>query len=128
MNAEGDLVFGSLVCYEAAQPNAGLTALGTLNVGLVYWSIAMSLNILLTILILVQLLRARKYVADTLPDDHAHVYTSIAAMIVESAAPYAILAFIFVVLYGIQNTAVMIFLPPLVQVEVRFNHIFEICC
>jgi hypothetical protein len=55
----------------------------------------------------------------TLGDQYGTHYTNAAAIIVESAAPYAALGLIWIVVYGLRNPALYFFLPLLVQVEVR---------
>jgi len=50
--------------------------------------------------------------------DYTRLYTTIATMILESALPYGLISFIFIVLYGTKNTAADLFIPLLIQVEV----------
>lgn len=49
------------------------------------------------------------------------IIVGVAAMLVESAAPYAIVSLTYIILYGRNNTAQNLFLPLLVQVEVRVS-------
>lgn len=55
----------------------------------------------------------------TLGEKYTQVYTNVLAIIVESALPFGILSFIFVILYGVHNTAQNLFIPILAQVKVR---------
>lgn len=95
-----------------------LTGAGTINYNLAFWAIAVTLNMLLTILILTRLLSARKHATATLGSEYGKTYTGIAAVLIESAAPYAMVGFVWIILYGIQNWALQLILPLLVQVEV----------
>ena len=78
----------------------------------------MGLNILLTGMFVTRLLYMRHKIASTLGSRHGETYTNIAAMILESATPYGIISFIFLVLYTTNNTAALLFIPLLVQVQV----------
>lgn len=51
----------------------------------------MSLNVLVTTLICVRLLRMRAIAREVLPPDLSRTYTSVAAMLIESAAPFTAL-------------------------------------
>ncbi|PCH37191.1 hypothetical protein WOLCODRAFT_140757 [Wolfiporia cocos MD-104 SS10] len=106
-----------LFMIQVAQPDSSLWAQGTINFGLPYWSLSMSLNIILMLMIVSRLLYLRHQIAATLGGEHGRAYTSIAAMIVECALPYSLVSFIFIVLYGLQNTGMNLFIPLLAQVE-----------
>jgi hypothetical protein len=111
-------VLGALFVVQAAQPNSSLWAHTTLNFSVPYFSIAMGLNILLTGMLVTRLFYMRYKIANALGSRHGETYTNIAAMILESAAPYGIISLIFLVLYTIKNTAALLFIPLLVQVQV----------
>ena len=78
----------------------------------------MGLNILLTGMLVTRLFYMRYKIAKALGSRHGETYTNIAAMILESAAPYGIISLIFLVLYTTHNTAALLFIPLLVQVQV----------
>jgi len=78
----------------------------------------MSLNILLTMLLIWKLIYMRHQLQKSFGSDHTRLYTTLATMILESALPYGLISFIFIVLYGTKNTAADLFIPLLVQVEV----------
>jgi len=56
---------------------------------------------------------------------HGRFYTNIVAMLLESAALYGVISLIFLVLYSIGNTAALLFLPLLVQVQVRIKNVYH---
>jgi len=60
----------------------------------------------------------RNRLRESFGSEHAHLYTTMATMILESALPYGLISFVFIVLYGTNNTAAVLFIPLLVQVEV----------
>jgi hypothetical protein len=73
-------------------------------------------NLILTTLIMFRLWRMSRYVKDALGDSHARAYTSIAAMMAESAAPYSICGIIFIATFAANSPGQNLFLPPLGQV------------
>ena len=69
---------------QILHPDAGLGS--GLSFELPYTTLTLSLNILIAILISSRLLSQRRRITNALGAQYAHQYTSIAAMIVESAA------------------------------------------
>jgi ABC-type microcin C transport system permease subunit YejB len=84
----------------------------------------MALNILCTILIIVPLLRARRHIIKALGQHHGQLYTSIAAIIIESALPNAVFSLLWVILYAKQNTAENLFITVLIQIQVCITRLF----
>jgi len=100
---------------QAALPNSSLWANSTLNYSVPYFSVVMALNILLTLLLVGRLLYMRHKISKALGSQHGRTYTHVATMLLESAAPYGIISFIFIVLYGKNNIAANLFIPLWVQ-------------
>ena len=90
-----------------------------INFTLPYLSLSLALNIILTIAIVLRLLTFRRRVVTLLGSKHGSQYTSIAAMIVESAALYSTVSFTFLVLFGIGNAVSQVFIQSLSQFQVR---------
>ena len=65
------------------------------------------------------MLYIRRKIMKTLGAEHGELYMGAAAMLMESGLPYGIISLIFVVLYGINNTAAILFIPLTSQLEVR---------
>lgn len=102
----------------AAQPSASLLAATAVKFGIPYWSISMALNMIVTILIVGRLWLARKHIEDILGKGHGKMYTGILAMVIESAAPYAISSLILIILYGLKDTGFVLLIPTFCQVQV----------
>lgn len=113
------LALGILTTVQAAEPNSSLWADGTLNFSLPYFSLSMALNIFLTILLVSRLLYMRYKITSTLGAQYGKTYTGIATMVLESALPLGLVSLVFIVLYSIHNTAELLLLVLLVQVQVR---------
>lgn len=97
---------------------AGFWATETVKIGTAYWSLTISLNVLLTILIVSRLLTQRNKIQLVLGKQHSRMYTSISAMLIESAALYSIWALVFLISYAKNNTFQNLVLPALCQVQV----------
>ena len=94
---------GTIWTLQSSQPGLSLYSDVPLAYGTAYYVISLSVNIILTILITIRLFMYRRTVLATLPAEHAKQYVSLAAIMVESAALYSILALMFIVTYAIDN-------------------------
>ncbi|KAI0362158.1 hypothetical protein OH77DRAFT_1441428 [Trametes cingulata] len=110
-------ILSALTTLQAARPTSSLWANNTLVVSVPYWSISIALSLLLTSLLIIRLMYIRHKIVSSLGPQYGKDYSSIAAMILESALPYGVVSLIFIVLYGLHNTAENLFIPLLVQVE-----------
>ncbi|PPR02747.1 hypothetical protein CVT26_009458 [Gymnopilus dilepis] len=68
-----------------------------------YYSITISLNILLTISICARLLQMSRRFTKSLGEENARVYTGAAAILVDSAAPYSVLGILYLIPFSMQN-------------------------
>lgn len=67
-----------------------------IKVQLAYLCIAVGMNIIYTILVVGRLLSLRSQIKEVLGPEHAKTYTSIAAMVIESAAMYSVLGVLYI--------------------------------
>ncbi len=70
------------------------------NFGTPYYSLTIGLNVIVTALICYRLLSLSKLVKHTMGPENAKLYTSVASILIESAAPYSITGIIFLVPYA----------------------------
>ncbi|KAJ7626845.1 hypothetical protein FB45DRAFT_1059766 [Roridomyces roridus] len=89
----------------------------TINWTIPFFSLSLALNILVTIAIVVRLYVYRRRVAKLLNGNHGSQYTSIAAMLVESAFLYSSFSILFLVPFGMNNPLSQIFLQALSQIQ-----------
>ena len=80
--------------------------------GTAYYTISVVVNVLLTTLIALRLFMHRRTIISVLPSEHARQYTSLVAIIIESAALHTVFALVFVITYGLNS--------PVNQVMVGF--------
>ena len=89
----------------------------SINWTIPYFTLSLSLNILVTIAIVLRLLVYRHRIAGVLGSSHGSQYTSIAAMIVESAAIYSVFSICFLIPFALNSSISQIFLQALGQVQ-----------
>ncbi|KII95584.1 hypothetical protein PLICRDRAFT_26010 [Plicaturopsis crispa FD-325 SS-3] len=96
----GSFSMAIISVYESGQPGASFFAGKSVDFGVPYTSLTISFNIIVTLLICGRLLGYRNQMRALLGAEHARTYTSLAAMVVESAAPFTILGIAYVVSYA----------------------------
>ncbi|KAJ3994954.1 hypothetical protein F5050DRAFT_387933 [Lentinula boryana] len=96
----GGLSMSILLIYESAQPGANFFVGHAVDFGIPYMSLTISLNIIVTALICARLLYLKNEVNKILGPAHAEMYTSIVAIMVESAALFTVLGIVYVVVYA----------------------------
>ncbi|KAI3615696.1 hypothetical protein WG66_011763 [Moniliophthora roreri] len=96
----GALSMSILTIYESALPGANFFRGHAVDFGVPYVALTISLNIIVTLLICGRLLTARNQMKAILGPEYARTYTSIAAIMVESAAPFTILGIFYVITYA----------------------------
>ncbi|KAJ7493678.1 hypothetical protein FB451DRAFT_1122247 [Mycena latifolia] len=85
--------------------------------GIAYWSLSISLNIILTLSIASRIWFVRHRIRKSLGSQHSSQYLSITAMLIESAALYATWGMVFLICYARNTPLQNILLPPLGQVQ-----------
>lgn len=108
---------GIILLFQLTQPNANLWSVTAVNFAIPYWSISASLNILVTSMIVLRLLAIRSRTRAALSRYHARTYTSVAAMLIESAALYSCTALLFIITYARDSNIQNLVLPPLGQIQ-----------
>jgi len=114
----GSTAMSIITVWNNSLPNAHFFGATSKAFATSWVILSMTLNIILTLLIVGRLLHARKKLVAVLGKQHARLYTSIAAMVVESAALYSGLSLLFIIFYeqlGVAINFVNIILPLLTQ-------------
>lgn len=91
---------------------------------LVYFVLSLVINVSLTGLILWRLLRARSRARRNLGTSHGSVYSQVMRIVVESAAPYALITVIFVILFGVRHPGFVLFFTLYPQLQVRLSFVY----
>lgn len=82
-----------------------------------YISISLGLNVLITIAIVTRLMLFRHRISSALGPAHGSQYTSIAAMVIESASLYSLISILVLVPFALNSTITPAFLQSLVEVQ-----------
>ena len=102
--------------YQTAHPTSIYSHAVGANIGVPYLSISVSLNILLTILMIVRLVMYHRNIRNAVGG--GGLYNAIMTMLTESSALYAVSSILFIAPWGVGSWVADIFLPILVQVQV----------
>lgn len=89
------------------------------------WVLSLSLNIIVAFLISGRLMYYRHKLRDALGKHHVRHYTTIAALVVESAALYAVFALITLVVFALNNALENTFIPILGVIQVSLLQLIE---
>lgn len=102
--------FGILELYVSGTPNANFFIGFASHIGLTYVAISIGLNVLVTSLICGRILYYARYAQKQFGPAMAETYFSIAAIIIESALPYALCGVAFLVSFGLNSSISILFL------------------
>ncbi|KAI0649025.1 hypothetical protein C8Q79DRAFT_488197 [Trametes meyenii] len=105
-----------LTLFQSSRPDADLWSQTTVQFSVPYFSISIGLNIMLTLLLVIRLLCMSSYIGRTIGPAHGKTYISVAAMLLESATPYAVTGLIFIITYARNSNVQNLVLPVLSQV------------
>ncbi|KZP26917.1 hypothetical protein FIBSPDRAFT_818838 [Athelia psychrophila] len=94
------IVTSILVLVFTVRADSGFSSEDVIRVGTAYWSLTVSLNVIITMMICFHLLRSRRKVRAIFGDEHGELYTRVTTMFVESAALYSIWGIMLVIAVG----------------------------
>jgi uncharacterized membrane protein len=115
------LALGTIWCLQSSQPGLSLYSKIPIAFGTSYYVTSLSVNVVVTILIVVRLALHRRSILENLPPEHAKHYLSVAAIVVESASLYSVFALAFIISYALNNPINQIFLTISSTCQVCFN-------
>ncbi|KAK7045123.1 hypothetical protein R3P38DRAFT_2508878 [Favolaschia claudopus] len=113
------MVLSAILIAELSQPGNTIWTKISINLAIPYWSISISMTIILTTLIAGRLLHMRYRLNRVLGarTSSSMPYTTITAMLVESAAIYSINGLIFLISYAVNSPVQNLALPLLGQMQ-----------
>ncbi|GJE88770.1 hypothetical protein PsYK624_048560 [Phanerochaete sordida] len=113
----GSIVTGVLWSIQISATSLHVHASQVVNWTIPFLSLTISLNILVTLAIVIRIQIYRLRLTRILGKHHASSYTGVVAMIVESAAIYSAFAIIVLVTFTINSSVLNIFLQAMSQVQ-----------
>jgi len=126
--ALASISWGLIFAASTADPNAFLTKPWVPKVAIIYFSLTLSLNVILTALISLRIWSYQRTCRESLGEEHCRHYTSLSTMFLESAAAYTIISIGLVATFAIGSPANQIFLAlaPGVQTISSFIIIWRV--
>ena len=114
-----DTAMGVAFIYQVSQP-VGIDS-GSVSFGTPYYSISLSLNVILTLMIVTRLVLSSRNFRNAMgaPAGACGLYKAIVSMLVESCALYAVSYLLFVVPWALESSVSNTFFPILAEVQVR---------
>ncbi|THH32296.1 hypothetical protein EUX98_g1893 [Antrodiella citrinella] len=94
------LALGILELVSAFRPGGFFFSGKAVNFGTPYYSISVSMNIIITLLICSRLFYMSREVRKAIGSQNAKLYTGVAAILIESAAPYTAMGILFLPFYA----------------------------
>ncbi|OCH85074.1 hypothetical protein OBBRIDRAFT_785392 [Obba rivulosa] len=94
-----NFALGILVLVESGVPSGNFFSGKAIDFGIPFYSMAIGLNLLVTMLICGRLLYISKWVRESLGNDTAKLYTGVMAITIESAIPYSLCGIMFLIPY-----------------------------
>lgn len=111
-------IMGTLFLVQVSAPASSIWATNSINFTLPYFCISLALNIVSTIAIVSRLFYYRRRTANSLGSAHGTQYTTIASMLVESAAVYSASSLLFLVPFIVGHPIQNVFLGLLSPAQV----------
>jgi hypothetical protein len=115
-----DAAMGLMFIYQTSRPDGVWYSMQS-NVGLPYFSISVSLNVILTVLIAARLILHKKNIRSAMgsPTGIRGMSKVAVTILVESCALYALNSLLYIGSRGARSYVASIFLPILAQTQVR---------
>jgi hypothetical protein len=120
---------GIMLVYQTSQPDSSLWSPGAISFGLPYFSISVSLNILLTIMIVARLTLHIISIRNSMGTPVVasglyHAIKAVVIMLVESSALYAVSSLLFIAPWGARSHLADVFWPILAETQVSILSTF----
>ena len=107
---------GIMVIYWYSQPGNNYAVISSF--GLPFYAISVSLNVLLTLMIVTRLILHRRNIRSAMGTQASGLYEVVITMLVESCALYAVAFILFIGPWGISNDVDYIVFPLLAEIQV----------
>jgi hypothetical protein len=115
---------GTLLLTQIGTPDNSLWARKSVNFALPYWSLSIALNFLVTILIVARLIYIRRQITQAIGQQHTRQYTSVVAMLIESAAMTTVCSLLFLIPYARGSAISSVFQGLACEIQVGLKHNF----
>jgi len=110
-------VLSAILIAELSEPGNTLWSTISINLAIPYWSISISMTVILTSLIAGRLLFMRYRLRKLMNMETPTPYVTVTAILVESAALYSINGLVFLISYGVNSPVQNLFISLLGQTQ-----------
>lgn len=107
-----------LLLHEVVKPGGTLWVPESVNLALIFWSLSIANNVLLTLSIAGYLLYMRLQIGRILGPNQAAPYITVSAILIESAFLYTAFGLAFLIPLAVDSQVNLIFIQVLPQVQV----------
>ena len=116
-----DTVTGIMLVHRSLQPNSGVWDPVAIYFGLSYLSISLSLNVLLTLMIVIRLVLHSRNIRAAIgaPSGLTGLYKAVVTMLIESSAIYAVSSLLYLGFWGSRSYVAEVFSAILTETQVR---------
>ena len=116
-----DPAMGIMFIYHTSQPGCKACIIDTIAIGTPYFSISVSLNVLLTLMIVTRLVLHSRDIRDSMGPlvRLDGLYKAIVTVLIESCSLYAITFVLFIGTWATTSSLEFVFFPILAQTQVR---------
>ncbi|KAH7916756.1 hypothetical protein BJ138DRAFT_7694 [Hygrophoropsis aurantiaca] len=114
----GSITLGILWLIQISSPSSSPSQAHGINYTTPYFGLALAVNIVVTIMIVLRLLFHRHRISKALGPGHGSHYTSVAAMIVESASLYSVFSLLFLIPFAVGNPVSNTFIQVLGEIDI----------
>jgi len=116
-----DTVTGIMLVHRSLQPNSGVWDPVAIYFGLSYLSISLSLNVLLTLMIVIRLVLHSRNIRAAIgaPSGLTGLYKAVVTMLIESSAIYAVSSLLYLGFWGSRSYVAEVFSAIPTETQVR---------
>ncbi len=99
-----------ITIFQSAVPAESTRFFGLpINFAIAWISLTVGFNVIVTAIICYRLLSFSRVSRETLPSELTNTYTSISAMMLESAAPFTISGIVYVIAFAVESPSQQVF-------------------
>ncbi|KAH7918948.1 hypothetical protein BV22DRAFT_887473 [Leucogyrophana mollusca] len=115
----GSLAMGSMWLVQTSSPSTSFQNVQEgINYTVPYFGLSLAINVVVTSLIVARLLVTRHRLAKILGLSHGSHYTSIAALVIESASLYTAFSLLFLVPFAVNNPVANVFIQVMGEIQI----------
>lgn len=122
------LVLGIAVDWTSSLPGGNFFAGISVQLGVAYYTVSVSLNTILTCMICYRMVRHGRKVLEYLGHEYASSYFAVVALVVESALPFTLSGIVFLVSFGLNSPTSVAFICVYYTMMVRGLADFSVDC